>query len=42
MLNAAIAEHKKVKTWLKSFAVSKDGTNQLEAIDAKAENTSRP
>jgi hypothetical protein len=50
MLNAAIAEHKNVKTWIKSFAVRKDGraawiafkshyrgTNQLEAIEAKAE-----
>jgi hypothetical protein len=25
MLNAAIAEHKNVKTWIKSFAVRKDG-----------------
>jgi hypothetical protein len=52
MLNAAIAEHKNVKTWIKSFAVRKDGraawivfkchylgTNQLEAIEAKAEKT---
>jgi hypothetical protein len=50
MLNAAIAEHKNVKTCIKSFAVRKDGraaliafkrhyhgTNQLEAIEAKAE-----
>jgi hypothetical protein len=49
MLNSAIAEHKNVKTWIKSFAVCKDGraawiafkshyrgTNQLEAIEAKA------
>jgi hypothetical protein len=25
MLNAAIPEHKKVKTWIKYFAVRKDG-----------------
>jgi hypothetical protein len=50
MLNAVIAEHKNVKTWIKSFTVQKDGraawiafkihyrgTNQLEAIEAKAE-----
>jgi hypothetical protein len=50
MINAAIAENKNVKTWIKSFAVRKDGraawiafkshyrgTNQLEAIKAKAE-----
>jgi hypothetical protein len=50
MLNTAISEHKNVKTWIKSFAVRKDGraawmafkshyrgTNQLEAIEAKAE-----
>jgi hypothetical protein len=52
MLNAVIAEHKNEKTWIKSFAVCKDGraawiafkshyrgTNQLEAIEAKAEKT---
>jgi hypothetical protein len=50
MLYATIAEHKKVKSWIKSFEAQKDGhaawiafkshycgTNQVEAIEAKAE-----